>query len=234
MAQRFYETVTVEETAEGFAVLLDRRKLTTPAKNPLLLPHAALANAIAREWSDVAETVNTSAMPLSRLAYTALDRVSAAYAETAEAFAAYGATDLLCYRATHPEALVARQHEIWSPHLDWAASRYDVSFLVGSGVSPIEQSPESLSRLTQIALGSGSDPLRLTGLAHAAGLVGSAVLALRMESGEVAAEEIWRAAFLDEFFQFEQWGEDSEAMTRLEGIRAEIKSLSDYFSLFFS
>ncbi|MEC8316576.1 MAG: ATPase, partial [Pseudomonadota bacterium] len=91
--------------------------------------------------------------------------------------------------------------------------------------------------LTQIAQGGEGlepNPLRLTGLAHGAGLLGSAVLALRMESGEDKAENIWRAAFLDDFFQFEQWGEDSEAMARLEGMKREIETLSDYFSLFFS
>jgi chaperone required for assembly of F1-ATPase len=55
-----------------------------------------------------------------------------------------------------------------------------------------------------------------------------------MEAGEYQTENIWRAAFLDEFFQFEHWGEDSESMARLEGLKREIETLSDYFSLFFS
>ena len=209
----------------------------TPAKKLLLLPYAQLAEAVADEWRQVDEDIILSDMPMSRLVYTALDRVSESYKATAQAFASYGETDLLCYRATHPDTLVQHQDEIWSPYLDWVSATYGVSLQTGAGIAPIKQSQSSIEVLTQIAQGGEGlepNPLRLTGLAHGAGLLGSAVLALRMESGEDKAENIWRAAFLEDFFQFEQWGEDSEAMARLEGMKREIETLSDYFSLFFS
>lgn len=237
MARRFYEKVSIEEVAEGHIIRLDTHKLMTPAKKLLLLPYAKLAEAVADEWRQVDEDIILSDMPMSRLVYTALDRVSESYKATAQAFASYGETDLLCYRATHPDTLVQRQDEIWSPYLDWVSATYGVSLQAGAGIAPIKQSQSSIEVLTQIAQGREGlepNPLRLTGLAHGAGLLGSAVLALRMESGEDKAENIWRAAFLDDFFQFEQWGEDSEAMARLEGMKREIETLSDYFSLFFS
>ena len=237
MARRFYEKVSIEEVAEGHIIRLDTHKLMTPAKKLLLLPYAKLAEAVADEWRQVDEDIILSDMPMSRLVYTAIDRVSESYEATAQAFASYGETDLLCYRATHPDTLVQRQDEIWSPYLDWVSATYGVSLQTGAGIAPIKQSQSSIEVLTQIAQGGEGlepNPLRLTGLAHGAGLLGSAVLALRMESGEDKAENIWRAAFLDDFFQFEQWGEDSEAMARLEGMKREIETLSDYFSLFFS
>ena len=237
MARRFYEKVSIEEVAEGHIIRLDTHKLMTPAKKLLLLPYAQLAEAVADEWRQVDEDIILSDMPMSRLVYTALDRVSESYKATAQAFASYGETDLLCYRATHPDTLVQRQDEIWSPYLDWVSATYGVSLQAGAGIAPIKQSQSSIEVLTQIAQGREGlepNPLRLTGLAHGAGLLGSAVLALRMESGEDKAENIWRAAFLDDFFQFEQWGEDSEAMARLEVMKREIETLSDYFSLFFS
>ena len=237
MARRFYEKVSIEEVAEGHIIRLDKHKLMTPAKKLLLLPYARLAEAVADEWRQVDEDIILTDMPMSRLVYTALDRVSESYKATAQEFASYGETDLLCYRATHPDTLVQRQDEIWSPYLDWVSATYGVSLQTGAGIAPIKQSQSSIEVLTQIAQGGEGpepNPLRLTGLAHGAGLLGSAVLALRMESGEDKAENIWRAAFLDDFFQIEQWGEDSEAMARLEGMKREIETLSDYFSLFFS
>ena len=125
---------------------------------------------------------------------------------------------------------------------DIILSDMPMSRLVYTAIDSVSESYESTAQasievLTQIAQGGDGlvpDPLRLTGLAHGAGLLGAAVLALRMESGEDKAENIWRAAFLDDFFQFEQWGEDSEAMARLKGMKREIETLSDYFSLFFS
>ena len=237
MARRFYEKVSIEEVAEGHIIRLDKHKLMTPAKKLLLLPYARLAEAVADEWRQVDEDIILTDMPMSRLVYTALDRVSESYKATAQEFASYGETDLLCYRATHPDTLVQRQDEIWSPYLDWVSATYGVSLQTGAGIAPIKQSQSSIEVLTQIAQGGEGlepNPLRLTGLAHGAGLLGSAVLALRMESGEDKAENIWRAAFLDDFFQIEQWGEDSEAIARLEGMKREIETLSDYFSLFFS
>ncbi|RCL77300.1 MAG: ATPase [PS1 clade bacterium] len=237
MARRFYEQVSVEETAEGHIIRLDEHKLMTPAKNLLALPYARLAEAVAAEWRQVDGDIISSDMPMSRLVYTALDRVSETYDATAQAFASYGETDLLCYRATHPDALLQRQDEIWTPYLDWVKSSYGVSLQIGAGIAPIKQLQSSIEILTRVAKGGEGvepNPLRLTGLAHGAGLLGSAVLALHMEAGEAETENIWRAAFLDEFFQFEQWGDDSEAMARLDGLKREIQTLSDYFSLFFS
>ena len=43
--KRFYKDVAVEETPEGFAVLLDRRPLRTPAKQALAAPRPAIAEA---------------------------------------------------------------------------------------------------------------------------------------------------------------------------------------------
>ena len=48
----------------------------------------------------------------------------------AEIVAAYGGTDLLCYRAEAPEELVRRQAEAWDPLLDWAADRYGARLAV--------------------------------------------------------------------------------------------------------
>ena len=175
MARRFYEKVSIEEVAEGHIIRLDTHKLMTPAKKLLLLPYAQLAEAVADEWRQVDEDIILSDMPMSRLVYTALDRVSESYKATAQAFASYGETDLLCYRATHPDTLVQRQDEIWSPYLDWVSATYGVSLQAGAGIAPIKQSQSSIEVLTQIAQGREGlepNPLRLTGLAHGAGLLG--------------------------------------------------------------
>ncbi len=45
-------------------------------------------------------------------------------------------------------------------------------------------------------------------------LTGSALLALAVEMGEISAEEAWTAAHVDEDWQIEHWGQDSEAVAR--------------------
>ncbi|MEN9856571.1 MAG: hypothetical protein RLZZ157_1697, partial [Pseudomonadota bacterium] len=66
--RRFYKTVQVDETAHGFAILLDGRTPKTPAKNSLILPNAASARLVADEWEAQSESVIPATMPLTRLA----------------------------------------------------------------------------------------------------------------------------------------------------------------------
>lgn len=227
MARRFYETVSVADTEAGFVIRLDAHELKTPAKKPLILPTQKLAQLVADEWQAQAEMIDSHTMPHMRLVSTALDRVSEVSSETAASFAAYGMSDLLCYRAAHPEKLVAQQAAQWDPLLDWARQRFDMSFEVTSGVLPVAQAQDNEARLVAIA---GEEAFRLTGLAHTAAILGSAVLALALDEQHIGPDEAYRLAFLDDLFQIEEWGEDEEAVARLDKITMDIRVASVYLS----
>ncbi|MEM6355042.1 MAG: ATP12 family chaperone protein, partial [Pseudomonadota bacterium] len=107
--KRFWTITSVAEVAGGHEVRLDDKPIRTPGKAPLVLPTLHLAEAMAAEWEAQVERVNPSAMPVTRAANTAIDRVAPAPEPVVEELAGYGETDLLCYRAPHPEALTARQ-----------------------------------------------------------------------------------------------------------------------------
>ncbi len=53
MAKRFYTDVTVDYDADGHFVRLDGRELKTPGKQPIRVPHAAIAAQIKAEWGAV-------------------------------------------------------------------------------------------------------------------------------------------------------------------------------------
>jgi chaperone required for assembly of F1-ATPase len=227
MVKRFYKTVQVAPRDGKYAIQLDAHELKTPAKNPLHLASAALAEQVAAEWEAQDENIDTLAMPVMRLVSTALDRVALEPEATAEAFAAYGMSDLLFYRAAHPERLVARQKTAWDPLLEWARTRFDMSFQVTQSILPIEQAAQNKARFAELAHG---DVLRLTGLAHCAALLGSAILALALDEQHISAQQAYELAFLDDLFQIEDWGEDEEAMQRLTRIQLEIETLSVYLT----
>jgi chaperone required for assembly of F1-ATPase len=67
--------------------------------------------------------------------------------QVVDMLAAYGGTDLLCYRAVGPEALIARQAAAWNPLLDWSADTLGAPLNVTSGVMHIAQPPNSLAAL---------------------------------------------------------------------------------------
>ncbi|EWY39848.1 ATPase [Skermanella stibiiresistens SB22] len=227
--KRFYKEVTVAETEAGHEVRLDGRPLRTPAKAPLVLPKPDLMRAIAEEWDGQVEHIKPAQMPITQLASTAIDRIPAQRDEIVKAVAAYGATDLLCYRADQPISLAERQATVWQPLLDWASVRYGATLHVHVGIMPRPQPEDACVRLAREV--ENLDDLILAGVQNATSELGSLVLALALLERRVSAEEAYAAAQLDETFQIEQWGEDREAMIRRANLKADIIATRRYLDL---
>ncbi len=224
--RRFYKVVEVQAAPDGFGVALDGRAMRTPAKAPLVVPTPAAAQMIADEWAAQGEHIRFSDMPATRHAYTAIDRVSAVRIEVAEEVARYAGSDLLCYFAEAPEALVERQIRLWGPVLDWAESELGLSFTRIAGINPLPQPPQTLLRIEALAL--DLDDYRLAALAYAGALFGSTILALAVHLGRLTAAEAFALSQLDETFQEEQWGADAEASERVEQLRGEALVLEQW------
>ena len=212
--RRFFKQASVGAAeGRGFALLLDGRRARTPAKKPLILPTRALAEAVAAEWAGQGATIDPAAMPLTRLANSALDGVAAAMEATRAEIAGYAGADHLCYRAETPEALVAAETEAFDSVLDWAGEALGAKFLVAQGVVHVRQSEGALQAV-RAALRSVEDPFALAALHVMTSLTGSALLALVVARGRLSAEEAWRIAHVGEDFQIANWGEDEEAKDR--------------------
>lgn len=225
--KRFYEQVGVVNGDGGWAVMLDGRPLRTPEKRALAFPTEALARVIADEWSAQQERIDLLSMFNTRLANVALDRTPGARAELADEAAKYAETDLVCHLAEGPAALRDRQEAAWAPLRTWAAEELGVKLAPVAGIVPARQADASLEAVRRHA--AGLDDLRLTGLSHAVGLTGSAVLGLAVERGRILAAEAYEHSRIDEAFQAAQWGEDAEAARRTERHRAEARALDLWF-----
>ncbi len=225
--RRFYRSASVQPQGEGFAVALDGRVARTPAGAPLVLPSRALAELVAGEWAAQGETVDLAAMPASRLAATALDRAVLAGAALAEEVARYAGSDLLCYFAEAPDALVARQAQAWEPVLAWAEAALGLRFVRAAGIVPQPQPRETLDRVR--ALAAALDPFAQVGLVFATALFGSAVLALAVERGALTGEAAFALSRLDEAYQEQHWGVDAEAAARTERLRRDAAMLQAWF-----
>lgn len=227
--RRFWKEARAVRREDGWAVELDGRPLRTPARNELVVASEALVEAIAEEWADAGETVEPRAMPLTGLANAAIDRV----APDADAFAAgvahYGETDLLCYRAESPAALVERQAAEWDPLLAWARRRFDVDFRVTAGISHVPQPPATVARLGHAV--AALDPFRLAALAPLVTIGGSLVAGLAMIEAAIAPEKAWQAISLDERWQLENWGSDAEAEVALENRRRDFLAAARFLEL---
>lgn len=212
-AKRFYEKVSVERRDDGFVVLLDGKPVRTPGKAVLTLPTGAAAALVAAEFEAQGERIDPVTMPATRLVNTAIDGVAADMQAVIEDMMRFAASDLLCYRAAAPDALVARQGEAWDPVIDWARARLGARFLLAEGIVHVTQPREAIGAVG-IHLARRSEPLRLAALHLMTTLTGSVLLALAVEEGELGADAAWTAAHVDETWNADQWGEDYEAAAR--------------------
>ena len=217
--KRFWKDAAVVREGDGWGIALDTRPVRTPGRVPLAVQSRALAEAIADEWRGAGETIEPRAMPLTGLANAAIDRIAPDREAFAAGLAAYGESDLLCYRAADPPPLVERQQAAWDPMLAWARGRYDVHFEVVTGVMPAPQPAATVSRLGD-AIGARS-AFELAALSPLVTVTGSLVLALALLEGAASADAVWHACRIDEDWQEELWGEDTLATEAKEARRAD-------------
>jgi chaperone required for assembly of F1-ATPase len=202
--KRFYKDVSL--TSER-GIYLDGRPVRTPAKAPLLLPTLALAEAVAEEWRAQGERIDPHSMPMTGLANAAIDRTGPDFAA---GLSKYGESELLCYRAGEPPALVERQDAVWNPILEWARGRYDVSFTLVTGIMHQPQPATMLRRLHDAV--TSRTAFELAALNPLVTISGSLVIALAVLEQELEPDAAFAAAHLDELWQAEQWGEDDFAL----------------------
>ncbi|MET0183593.1 MAG: ATP12 family protein [Caulobacterales bacterium] len=227
LTKRFYKQVAVAERDGGYAVTLDGRPLRTPGRALFIAPTRALAEACAAEWEAQQELVDPSAMPLTRLANVALDRTPAVRAELAEKIASYCGTDVISHRADGPPALMARQDDAWGPLVVWAREALELKVPVFFGFAHPTGETREEDRLRSLA--ARLDDFRLTGLAHGAGLAGSAVIAFALLYGRLEAQGAFAASTLEEQYSLDAWGDDALARERLDHIQLEFIALERFF-----
>jgi chaperone required for assembly of F1-ATPase len=223
-ARRFYTTARVAD--DGAGVMLDARRLRTPGGAVFAAPTRALAAALAQEWDVQGEHIAPAIMPLTQLAFAAIDHTSRRRDEVAAYVAKFGETDLVCHRAEAPAELVARQTETWDPLVSWGQRDLGAALPVVTGVIP---APVNASALARLRAGADAlDDFRLTALGQAAGLAGSALIAFALLRDRLTPQQAFEAAALDNLWSLEKWGEDAEARARVERQRAEFEALGRF------
>lgn len=227
--KRFFKTVTVEKGDGGYSVLLDEKSMRTPQKNLLTVPFAALAEGIREEWASQGTEIALEQMPLTQFACAAIDYTLVYRKDVEEETLAFAGTDLLCYRAEEPEALVQRQKAAWDGWLQWAKDNFGVELALTHGIMPVEQKPEVFARLRGEV--EALDAFHLTALWLMAKHTTSFILALAVLKGRLASEQAFILSRVDEMFQNEKWGEDAEALERKETVAREMFAIGEFLAL---
>ncbi|MBH5367964.1 ATP12 family chaperone protein [Bradyrhizobium glycinis] len=211
LRKRFYKDAGVADAVGGFAITLDGKAIRTPSGRQVVIPTRALADSVAAEWAAQGDTIDPVTMPLTRIANSVVEGVVDRVDLVSEDLAKYFESDLLFYRAGHPEGLVAREAAHWDPVLFWAAQTLGAHFILSEGVMHVKQ-PDEAVKAARAAL--PGDPWSVAALHMVTTLTGSALLALALDQGVRDADQVWAAAHVDEDWNVEQWGVDEEAAAR--------------------
>ncbi|HTK85394.1 MAG TPA: ATP12 family protein [Patescibacteria group bacterium] len=221
--KRFYTEVTHGPGAQGgFEVRLDGKAIKTPTRKILAAPTEALAAALVKEWADQKDDILPHTMPLTQILTTALDRVSNDRAALQSAVLAYLDTDLLCYRAAHPKAMVQEQSRLWDPWLAWFEESYGIELRTSDHLRAHKQVPEAHKAAENAVV--ALDNVRFTLLQLIVSLSGSLVLGLAFVAGKIDAAKIFEAMHAEENFKAEVYNAQRHGFApHEEKSRAEIQ-----------
>jgi chaperone required for assembly of F1-ATPase len=209
--KRFYAKAGAAEGKDGFAITLDDKPIRTPSGRQVVVPASEIADAIVAEWEAQQEFIEPLTMPVTRFANSVVDAVVDRVEAVTDDVAKYFESDLLFYRAGHPEALVAREASLWDPLVFWAADTLGAHFILAEGIVHVRQ-PESAIAAARAAL--PGDPWSIAAVHVITTLTGSALLALALLHGVVDPDQVWAAAHVDEDWNSEKWGVDDEVAAR--------------------
>ena len=209
--KRFYKEAGIAETNGGFAIMLDGKPIKTPSGRTVTVPVRAIAEAIAVEWGAQEDTIDPLTMPLTRFANSVVESVVDRVALVRDDVPRYFQSDLLFYRAGHPQALVEKEAAHWDPVLFWAADTLGAHFILGEGIMHVRQ-PDSAVEAARAVL--PEDPWSVAAVHVVTTLTGSALLALALTCDARDPDQVWDAAHVDEDWNRDQWGVDEEVAAR--------------------
>jgi len=153
-------------------------------------------------------------MPLTKLANAAIDGIEGRTEAVVDDIMAHARSDLLCYRASGPDGLVAAQTAHWDPVIAWAKDALQAPLTLAEGIVHVTQADASMAAIRKRI--AALDAFGLAALHVMTSLTGSALLALAVALKRLSPDEAWDAAHVDEDWQAGKWGEDAEAKDRRE------------------
>jgi chaperone required for assembly of F1-ATPase len=227
--RRFWKETTAEAVGSSFAIRLDGKPLKTPMKAELLLPNAAMAEAVKAEWEAVDEKIDPATLPITGFANAAIDRVAADRQSFIDSIAAYGESDLLCYRAEEPAVLVDRQAAAWDQWLHWAQARYFVTFTIVAGIMHQPQPEATLAHLKEAV--AHLDNWQLAAASRLVPISGSLIALLALTENHTAPQVIWPDLIVDELWQEEKWGADDFALKNRRDREADFMNAARFLAL---
>lgn len=231
--KRFYTLVSTEPSDGGVRILLDGKAVKCQSGAPLLCINQEIADCVMQEWAAQKDEILPDTMPFTQIENTRIDRVQQEREAMSKAVLKYLDTDLLCYVAGEPDALVTLQNEKWAPWCRWFEDYFDTSLQTTSGLSALKQNDKAHSAVQKYV--ESLSLAHFTILQLATSLCGSIILALAFTSNKASAEDLLSATYVEEDFKSalynaEKYGEDPSLQKQKNAARIDLEAAHKYLS----
>lgn len=137
----------------------------------------------------------------------------------------YSLTDMLFFWSTE-KGLMERQFAEWQPLLDWAENEFETKYEKTESLD-VPQSNHATGWRLKSFLDELSDK-ELAAFFVAAQNMRSVLLAAALIKKHITADQAFKAAFLEELYQAENWGSDDETEKRRGQLKQELMEIEAF------
>jgi chaperone required for assembly of F1-ATPase len=195
--------------------------LKTKLGNDIVAPNAKLQNAILAEISQKHQS-------LTLIAGVAIDLVRFKKQAVITDLMSYFDTDTICYRTGNNSQLLQKQEKLLNPVIAWAKTQ-NIELLTTNDIMPIKQS--EIAKKTALQIINEMNEWQIAVLVTLAKALSSVILAMAVIKKHIDAETAFLLAFLEEEFESEKWGKDSEKEAKIEELRQEVINCGKFVQL---
>lgn len=146
-------------------------------------------------------------------------------AEIIDKLVQFSLTDMLLFWGQEKD-LIARQEEEWAPLLKWAQQELDAQMVTTHGLNVPEENKASGYKLKKFM--EGLSDKELVAFYAAALNMRSVLLAAALVKGRINAEQAFKAAYLEELWQSENWGTDEDSEKRRGELKEELLQIEHF------
>jgi chaperone required for assembly of F1-ATPase len=231
--KRFYKLVSVEKADGGYHILLDGRAVKRKAGPTLKCLNENIANRIMQEWAEQKDEIIPDNMPFTQIENTRLDRVAVERDAMSANIFKYLNTDLLCYTVDATKELVKLQDDAWAPWRTWFENKFGVTLQTTNSLAAIQQDEKAHKAAAQYI--ESLDDVYFTILQIIVPLSGSLVLGVAFIEGAANADDIFKAAYVEEdykavLYDADKYGNDPLIEKQQKATRRELEAAFEYLS----
>ena len=214
----------IKKVDNSYEILLNEKKIMTPAGNVLKIPTSNMANIILK---DVKKDKGNKQVSALKITNTAIDQISKNKKEYISNIVNSIHSDTICFFALDQEGLYKEQKKLWMPLIIWMKKFYKLDIKYSSNLKLVQQNKKDIENLTNLI--NRYNIFELSALITLIKLTNSLVIPLALFESKISANIAFKLSSLEELYQASLWGKDKEAFDRLDSIKLDIKSVKDYF-----